>query len=309
MKNIEVIVIAFIGLLLMSSLFGIVFFLIKKRESEDGKQQMFKSEDEEDKADEILLEIEKIGEKTGLELKLIYANWSIPVAYYRAIEILISVVTCIAVSIKFNIIITIVSLTTGPLVMGLLLEFAAGRRFNNFDRDYPAYLLSMVGLLKTGMNATGALDTAAQSLDNDSLVKEEVLLMLERLKFGVSEEKSIGVFGEDIDHPEIELFVQALILSKRVGGNLSETLERLARQVRQRQVFRNDAKAAVGLQKGSIVFILVILVSIESYLYVVFPEAVVGAIQHKIGWQIWQVGILLMMFGIWLLSRIVKIKV
>lgn len=308
MGNFEVVIIAIIGFLLLSSLFGLLFFLIKQNEGKDDKQ-VFKNADEGNNEDDILLEIEKIGEKTGLEQDLVYGNWSITVAHYRALQILISVTACILVSFKFNIVITIVSLTAGPLFMGLALEFSIGRRFDNFDRDYPSFLLSMVGLLKTGMNATTALETAAQSLDENSLVKEEVLLMLERLKFGVSEDKSIGAFGEDINHPEIELFVQALILSRRVGGNLSETLERLSSQVRQRQIFRNDAKSAVGLQKGSIAFIIVILVGIETYLYMTFPEAIIGSIQHDVGWQIWQVGILMMFFGIWLLSRIVRIRV
>lgn len=183
------------------------------------------------------------------------------------------------------------------------------RRFKAFDNDYPQMLLSLVGLLKTGMNAMGALEAASQGLDETSLVKEEIDLMITRLRYGVPEDKSIGSFGEDIYHPEIELFVQALLLSRRVGGNLSDTLDRLAKQVRKRQYFRNSAKAAVGMQRGSIWFILGILCSLEIYLYLVYPEAVLGAIRDETGWLVWQFGLMVIALGMFWVRQVTKIKI
>ena len=183
------------------------------------------------------------------------------------------------------------------------------RRFNAFDQDYAPFILQLVSLLKTGMNVMGALEAGAQGLEETSLVREEVELMMERLRFGVSEDKSIGCFGEDINHPEIELFVQALLLSRRVGGTLSDTLERLARQVRRRQYFRKQAIAAVSMQRGSIWLILGIMFFLEIYLYAVYPESVVGALQDPIGFQVWQTGIFLIIMGIFWVRQVTKIKV
>jgi tight adherence protein B len=183
------------------------------------------------------------------------------------------------------------------------------KRFKAFDADYPQMLLSLVGLLKTGMNPMGALEAASKGLDDGSLVRQEIELMIERLRFGVSEDKSIGSFGEDIFHPEIELFVQALLLSRRVGGTLSDTLDRLAKQVRKRQYFRSAANAAVGLQRGSIWFILGILVSLEVYLYIVYPESITGAINDEFGWQVWQGSIVVILLGLYWVRQVTKIRV
>jgi tight adherence protein B len=133
--------------------------------------------------------------------------------------------------------------------------------------------------------------------------------MLERLKYGVSEDKSIGSFAEDVYHEEIELFVQALLLSRRVGGTLSDTLDRLAKQVRKRQYFRSTAKGAVGMQRGSIYFILGVMVGMEVYLYFVYPEAVLGALNDSMGWQVWQVAIALILTGMWWITQVTKIRV
>jgi tight adherence protein B len=159
------------------------------------------------------------------------------------------------------------------------------------------------------MNPMTGLETAAKGLSEFSALRAEVEMMIERLRFGVPEDKSIGAFGEDIYHPEIELFVQALLLSMRVGGTLSDTLERLAKQVRKRQFFRESANAAVGLQRGSIWFILLILTGLETYLYFIYPESIVGALKDEVGWQVWQFGILAIVAGMFWVRQVTKIKV
>jgi tight adherence protein B len=244
-----------------------------------------------------------------LEKKLRYAQWTLPPLGFRLLEIGISLLMAFIVSLKFNKVMVGMSLLSGPLFMRWLLNKFIDRRFKAFDSDYPAFLMNLVSLLRTGMNTMNGMEAAAKALDEDSLVRAEVMLMLERLKYGVAEEKSIGSFAEDIYHEEIELFVQALLLSRRVGGNLSDTLDRLAKQVRKRQYFRASARAAVGLQRGSIAFILAIMAGMEVYLYFVYPEAIVKAIKDPTGWQVWQFGLTVILLGMFWVRQVTKIRV
>ena len=247
--------------------------------------------------------------KLTLQKKLHYARWKISPVAFRISEVLISLLVFAFIRLHFNIVIQFVSLMAGPIVMRYFLNRAMTRRFSLFDSDYPQMIMSMVGLLKTGMNVMGALSAAAEGLEEGSLVKQEVELMVERLRFGVSEDKSIGAFADDVYHPEIELFVQALLLSRRVGGNLSDTLDRLAKQVRKRQYFRSSAIAAVGMQRGSIMFIICILFGLEFYMYLVYPEAITVAVADKFGWMVWQVGLMFIGLGIFWVRQITKIRV
>lgn len=260
------------------------------------------------------VDLEKMAHKTvdsrlTLVKKLKFAQWPISPLTFRVAQVILSSIAFYFTYMHLNRFFQLLSLFTGPLIMGWLISMFIERRFLAFDQDYPAFLLSLVGLLKTGMNPMGALEAAAQGLEEGSLVKQEVELMLERLRFGVSEDKSVGSFGEDIFHPEIELFVQALLLSRRVGGTLSDTLDRLAKQVRKRQYFRRSAVAAVGLQRGSIWFILGILFGLEVYLYFMFPESVIDAWKDDMGWQVWQGGIACIILGIYWVRQVTKIRV
>ena len=244
-----------------------------------------------------------------LAKKMRYARWKMPPLIFRILQVGISVVAVLLAQIKFDWPLVFAAAFSGPVIMNLILHFSIDRRFGKFDKDYPAFLLNVVSMLKIGMNVTGALQSASEGLDQDSLVREEVDLMLDRLKMGVSEEKSIGAFGEDILHPEIELFVQAVILSRRLGGNLSETLERLAAQVRSRQHFRQSAKAAVGLQRGSIGVILCIMVALELYIYFTSPELITSAFDDPLGWLIWQGAIVAILIGIYWVKIVTNIKI
>lgn len=244
-----------------------------------------------------------------LAKRLKFGQWPFPVLVFHVLEVLLSLIVFLVVQLKMGIVLQLMSLLAGPLFMRWLLNLMVERRFKRFDSDYPQFLLSLIGLLKTGMNPMSALEAAAYGLDEGSLVKQEIELMLERLRFGISEDKSIGSFGEDIFHPEIELFVQALLLSRRVGGTLSDTLDRLAKQVRKRQYFRAQANAAVGMQRGSIWFIIAILCFVEVYVYFIYPQAVVGAWENEIGWMIWQGGICAILLGIYWVRQITKLKV
>ncbi|MCB0352420.1 MAG: type II secretion system F family protein [Bdellovibrionales bacterium] len=251
----------------------------------------------------------KTSARLTMRKRLKFAQWKMPPVVFRLLEVSISLIALAITSSYFNIAIQAISCLTGPIFMRWLLNLFMDRRFKAFDKDYPQMILSLVGLLKTGMNPMAALEAAAQGLDEGALVREEIELMITRLRYGVPEDKSIGAFGEDIYHPEIELFVQALLLSRRVGGTLSDTLERLAKQVRKRQYFRNSAKAAVGMQRGSIWFIVFILVGMECYLYTVYPEAVKGAWADEFGWQVWQFGLIVIMLGIFWVRQVTKIRV
>ena len=234
---------------------------------------------------------------------------NVPPYAFSLAQIFVSLVMFLITSMFFDSVLQIIALLSGAVFMNWLLNRRIDRRFERFDADYPQFLLAFVGMLKTGLNPIQGLQAAAEGLEESSLVREEVQIMLERLRMGVSEERSIGSFGEDIHHPEIELFVQALILSRRVGGNLSATIDRLSKQVRRRQFFRRSANAAVGLQRGSIWFILGILMALEGYLYFVWPECVTITWTHPTGRSVGQAGLTGIVIGLFWIRQVTKLRV
>ena len=164
-------------------------------------------------------------------------------------------------------------------------------------------------MLKTGVSVVPAIKMAGESFDEDSLLRAEVNLMIERMKLGVTEDSAIGSFGEDIPHPEIELFVQSVIISKKVGGKLSDILERLAKQVRKRQQFKKQANNAIGMEKGSLKAIAAIMFGVILYLGYSAPNLVLPALTDDTGKNIFWGGFLIVVLGFLWSRTVSNIKV
>lgn len=246
----------------------------------------------------------------SLDRTLKYAQWSMTPIQFRGIKITLAVATFIIFEfLDVSIVLQVAMVFLAPSLWDSVLSSAIKKRFNNFDKDYPVMLMQYVSLLKTGMGTIGGLEAVAKGMDEDSLVRQEVELLIERLRLGLTEEQAINQFGETIDHPELELFVQSLLLSRRVGGGLSSTLERLAKQVRKRQQFREKAVSAVGMERGSIIAITGIMVLFMLYLGFSQPELLMPGFSDPMGKQISQAGMAFVLLGFYWSRKVTNIRV
>ena len=110
-------------------------------------------------------------------------------------------------------------------------------------------------------------------------------------------------------HPEIELFVQSLLMSRQVGGRLSTTLERLANQVRKRQQFKGQAMAAVALEKNSTYVIGLMMFGLLVFLYFTTPKLILASMETPIGKQMVGWSILLIFCGFMFIKKVTNIKI
>jgi len=229
---------------------------------------------EETQAKELLegaLAKDKTEESKLLEKKLFCAGWSITPGAFRLLEASISLV-CITFSYAFlTLPFVIFSIFAGPLICRLILDFVVEHKVKRFEKDFGQFLMSLLSLLKTGMTPIQAMEAVANTLDDESLVKAETMEMLEALRNGVNEERAISRFGERILSPSIEAFIQVLLVGKRFGGSLADSLERLATIVRKRIQFKLEAKAAVGQAKLSLLIIVAVLSLAMLVLALTFP--------------------------------------
>lgn len=245
----------------------------------------------------------------GLGRRLFYARWTITPLQFRIIQMAVTGIVVAGVYPFLRGPLVFAALVLTPIFVDSILDRKIKKRFNNFDRDYPDFLMSFVSRIKSGMNSLTGLQAAASGFAPESILRAEIELMLERIRMGIPEEQAIGSFGETIPHPEIELFVQGLILSRRLGGNLSSTIERLAKQVRKRQEFRKKAVGAVALERSSGIMIAFVMIFTLVAIGTTSPELFRGAMESNVGQLIFQGGATLSIFGFYVSNLITKIKI
>ncbi|HMO17042.1 MAG TPA: type II secretion system F family protein [Oligoflexia bacterium] len=245
----------------------------------------------------------------GLARRLFYARWVITPLQFRIIQLAVTGIVVGGVSPFVRAPLIFAAFVLTPIFVDSVLDRKIRKRFDNFDRDYPDFLMAFVSRIKSGMNSLTGLQAAASGFAPESILRAEVELMLERIRLGIPEDQAIGAFGETIPHPEIELFVQGLILSRRLGGNLSSTIERLAKQVRKRQEFRKKAVGAVALERSSGIMIALVMLFTLGAIGVTAPDLFKGALENDIGQLIFQGGATLSIFGFYVSNLITKIKI
>lgn len=219
-------------------------------------------------------------------------------------------------SVRFRIIIILALILIGsalslwvliiaPLYVGiesLLLKRGEFKRCEEFERDYPAMLLSLASGVRTGLDPLSALFRVQESLPAASLVREELSRVKADLELGKTEREAIKCFGASVSHPDIRLFRTAFILAREQGASLAHCLHRLTKVTRARQSFRRKTRAAIAMQRLSSIGILICSVIISSFQVIGNRKAFIEAAHHPLGFWLMLCGGSLIGVGmIWML--------
>jgi len=138
------------------------------------------------------------------------------------------------------------SLVPYVLMINYLKNSRLKAREKVFIDEYPAVLLATASNLKAGLSVYSALERAIQLLDDTSVIKIELKLLLDKVSRGVPKEDAVRDFARDIRLPELRLFKRAFLLVLIHGGKFSRTLERLAEVSRDRDALIKSANVSTA---------------------------------------------------------------
>jgi len=117
------------------------------------------------------------------------------------------------------------------LLVSLLLPFVVIKRIQKrrttlLTQQLPDGLHALAATLRSGANMSRGLEQLANW--QPAPLSQEIGIVVAEYEFGRSLEEALDSFHARMPLPEIELMNTAIVLSKNVGGNVSDTLETLA---------------------------------------------------------------------------------
>lgn len=201
------------------------------------------------------------------------------------------------------VVVTLVALILPRFLYG----FIKGKRLEGIVAQLPDALNMMAGSLRSGASLAIALDLVAT--ETDPPLSQELSLLLREQKLGISLEDAMESMSKRLHLEEIDLFVSAVTISKSVGGNLAEVLERLAQTLRSKAVMEGKIKAltAQGKLQGIVVGLLPVFMGFAlNYLE---PEAMAPMFSTWYGWVTVGVISLLLIVGGVFIRKIIAIDV
>jgi tight adherence protein B len=140
-----------------------------------------------------------------------------------------------------------------PLVM---VHRQRKKRFIMFATRFPAAISMLQSSLHAGHSLNYALEIATEELPDP--VASEFRRVLEEMRLGLSAREALTNLYRRIPIEELRFFMIAVVLTREVGGNLSEVLGTLGTTLRERMKLRQQCRAlsAQGRAAALMLFIL-----------------------------------------------------
>lgn len=228
----------------------------------------------------------------------------------RSLFLMSSALTLIAGSLAFAwagpaacVIATIASLA-GPW---LLAKRLATRRRKQFVYQLPDALLALTSALRAGCNLMRGLELMASR--QPAPLSQEFSIVLAEQRVGRPLAESLEDLRRRVGAPELDLMNTAMNVSRRVGGNLADTLESLARTLQEKAHVEGkiDALTSMGRAQGWVVGLLPIFIGLV--LYGQQPERMSLLFTQWYGWVVLAIVAAMMTAAAWMIRGIIHIDV
>lgn len=170
----------------------------------------------------------------------------------------------------------------GYFLPRILFAFFKIRRLRTLRVQMPDAIMLVAGGLRAGASLPGAL--AQMVAEMEPPISQEFELFLREQRVGVSFEDALESFEKRVPVEEVALLSSALRVSRETGGNLAETLERLAATLREKLSIEGKIRSltAQGKLQGIVVGLLPI--ALMAVLFHMEPEAMAPLFHTWYGW-------------------------
>lgn len=180
-------------------------------------------------------------------------------------------------------------------------------RIEAFNEALPDMILTIIGSLRAGYSFSQAMKTVAEECE--SPVKEEITILLKEMSYGITMEDALNNLKIRMPSNDLDLMIQAILIQRQVGGNLSMILEVIVKTIRERNTIERQVQSltAQGRMSGKVIGMLPIALGIG--LTAINPEYMKGFTSSMIGRGIMAMGVLSALIGYALINKLTKIEV
>ncbi len=226
---------------------------------------------------------------------------------FRA-NLLLCLVACALVwLLTGSLFLVLVSVALLGALPSLLIAHLGAQRRKQFARQLPDAMMLIGGAVRAGASMTLALRQMASELPAPG--GQEFDLLLRELRLGVTLDDALFSLEKRMGCDDLRLFGAAVRIANESGGNLAETLERLADTMRKKMAPEDKimALASQGRMEGWVVVVLPL--GVGAALFAIQPDAMAPLIHSWQGWVTCGVVAILEVVGLLFIRRIMAIDI
>lgn len=212
--------------------------------------------------------------------------------------------------VKFKIVqyvVSIVGALLGFFCPDYIIGFLENKRLEKFELQLLEGLNSMANSLKAGFSFQQALDQLVK--ETEPPISQEFGLILKENKLGVSLEQAMVNVTYRVPSEDLDLVVSSVVLTRELGGNLSNIFERLANTIRERMKLKGKVKALTsqGKMQGWVVGLMPIVLGV--LISFINPQMMNAFLDSIVGWFLIGLIIIFELIGAFFIKKIVTIDI
>ncbi|MHB1133482.1 MAG: type II secretion system F family protein [Chloroflexota bacterium] len=244
-----------------------------------------------------------------LELDLARAALPMRVGEYLLLRWLGAVVTYLVVTMVFRVFWPL-ALVLGALAFLAPRLWLSGReqkRVRAVEDQLVDALTMMANSLKAGASFLQAMEMVATELPPP--VSTEFRQVVAEIGVGAPVEQALTDLTERVRSYDLYLIVTAIVVQRRVGGNLAEVMSNIAHTIRERQQLLRQAVVETSEMRLSAYVLIALPIGMFIYLLVTRPGYLQPMLEEGVGRLMMAAAVVMQLVGYWVMRRIADIKV
>ena len=165
----------------------------------------------------------------------------------------------------------------------------------------------MTNGIKAGQSLTQSMERVVENIQGP--LSQEFSLILNKVRLGMSVEDALVEFSERIPRQDVQMFVTAVNILKETGGNLAETFQTIVTTVRERQKVEKKIEALTAQGNMQAIIITLVPLLLLGIFFIVDPPYVMPLFTKPLGWLCLALILTLQVIGLYVMKKIVTIKV
>ena len=159
--------------------------------------------------------------------------------------------------------------------------------------------------LKTGYSLGQAIEIIAKKAPPP--VSDEFEVVTTSIHFGTSIEDALAALVKRVQSSDLDFIVVAILLHRKVGGNLPEILDNIAETIRERLRMKREMSVLTAHARGSATLISALPLVLGAVMYLLTPRYFAPMLQPGIGWVLIGIAIGLVVLGNVLMRGLSKV--
>ncbi len=255
---------------------------------------------------DLLLGRSRIAAKLKREIEQADLEWSVGRIVFLSLLIAVATAWFGQFVVKNVIIALVVAIVLGsaPYVYVRVKRAARLRKFNSL---LPDAIDLMSRALKAGHSVSSSIEMIAQEISPP--VGPEFRRLFEEQNFGLPLREAMLNLANRVPIADVQFLVTAILVQKETGGNLVEILDKTASVLRDRMRLQGQVRVytAQGRLTGWILSLLPFV--IFGIISTINPGYAHILLDDPLGQKLIIAGLVLMAFGIWVIRKVIDIKV